>query len=80
MCLALPGQLIDISPDEPMLRTGVVDFAGVRKSVSLAYLPDAKLGDYIVVHAGLAIGTVDEDEAKASLQAFSDWDQFQAAQ
>lgn len=80
MCLALPGQLIEISPDEPMLRTGVVDFAGVRKSVSLAYLPDAKLGDYVVVHAGLAIGTVDEDEAKASLQAFSDWDQFQAAQ
>lgn len=74
MCLALPGQVIEIDSSEPLLRNGVVDFNGVRKSVSLAYLPEAKPGDYVIVHAGLAIAIIDEQEAQLTLQAFAEMD------
>lgn len=74
MCLALPGQVLEIDSSEPLLRNGVVDFNGVRKSVSLAYLPEAKPGDYVIVHAGLAIAIIDEQEAQLTLQAFADMD------
>lgn len=63
MCLAVPGQLISVSEDEPLLRKGSVDFGGIRKEVSLACVPEAKVGDYVLVHVGLAISTLDETEA-----------------
>lgn len=74
MCLALPGQVLEIDSSEPLLRNGVVDFNGVRKSVSLAYLPEAKPSDYVIVHAGLAIAIIDEQEAQLTLQAFAEMD------
>lgn len=74
MCLAVPGQIIEIMGDDPLARTGVIDFAGVRKSVSLAYLPEAGLEDWVIVHAGFAIARIDETEAHASLQAFAELD------
>ncbi len=64
MCLAVPGKITSISGDDPLLRTGKVDFGGILKEVSLAYVPDAKLGDYVIVHVGFAISQVDEAEAK----------------
>lgn len=79
MCLAVPGQITSISDDEPMLRTGHVDFSGISKQISLAYLPEAAINDYVIVHAGFAISIIDEDEAKASLQAFQDLDDFEAS-
>lgn len=63
MCLAVPGKLVEIAGDDPAWRTGKVDFGGIRKEVSLACVPEAGLGDYLLVHVGVAIGTVDEDEA-----------------
>jgi hydrogenase expression/formation protein HypC len=63
MCLAIPGRITKIEGTEPLLRTGTVDFAGVTKSISLAYVPEAVVGDYVLVHVGFAIGTVDEAEA-----------------
>lgn len=63
MCLAVPGKLVEILGDDPAWRTGKVDFGGIRKEVSLACVPEAALGDYLLVHVGVAIGTVDEDEA-----------------
>lgn len=63
MCLAIPGQLLSIAGDEPLLRTGRVSFGGIVKEVSLAYVPEAKQGDYVIVHAGFAISTLDEEEA-----------------
>jgi len=63
MCLAVPGKLIHIGDGDPMLRSGKVDFGGIVKDVSLALVPDAREGDYVLVHAGIAIGTVDEQEA-----------------
>ena len=46
-----------------MFRTGKVDFGGVLKEASLAYVPEAKIGDYVIVHVGFAISRLDEDEA-----------------
>ena len=63
MCLAVPGKILTISNDEPLLRTGRVSFGGIVKEVSLAYVPEAKIGDYVIVHVGFAISIVDEREA-----------------
>ncbi len=63
MCLAIPGKILSISEPSPLQRVGKVDFAGVSREVSLALLPEAGEGDYVLVHAGLAIGKIDEDEA-----------------
>jgi len=63
MCLAIPGKITQISGEEPLSRMGKVDFGGVLKEASLAYVPDAKVGDYVIVHVGFAISCLDEDEA-----------------
>lgn len=62
MCLAVPGELLTIVEGE--VPTGEVSFAGVTKTVCLALLPEAKVGDYVVVHAGFAISRVDAEEAR----------------
>lgn len=67
MCLAVPGQLISISGDD-LLRTGTVSFGGVLKQVSLAYVPDAQLDDYVIVHAGFALTILDPQAAEQTLQ------------
>jgi len=63
MCLAVPGKIVTIEGDDPILRAGIVDFSGVTKRVNLSYVPDAKVGDFVLVHVGFAISTVDEEEA-----------------
>jgi hydrogenase expression/formation protein HypC len=64
MCLAIPGRIIEIHDDDPLLRKGKVDFGGVVKEVSLACTPEATVGQYVLVHVGLAITIVDEREAQ----------------
>jgi hydrogenase expression/formation protein HypC len=64
MCLAVPGKIISIEGDDPILREGKVDFGGVVKRVNLSLVPEATIGDYVVVHVGLALSIVDEEEAK----------------
>lgn len=65
MCLGIPGRIVALAgpADRPEQRTGTVDFDGVRREVCLAYTPDADVGDYVIVHVGFAISTVDEEEA-----------------
>jgi hydrogenase expression/formation protein HypC len=63
MCLAIPGKILSIAGDDPLLRTGRVSFGGIVKEVNLAYTPEAGVGDYVIVHVGFAISTVDEAEA-----------------
>ena len=63
MCLAIPGKVTSISGEDPLLRSGKVDFGGVLKEVSLAYVPEVKVGDYVIVHVGFALSRVDEAEA-----------------
>jgi hydrogenase expression/formation protein HypC len=63
MCLAVPGKVLSIIGDEPLTRTGQVSFGGIVKEVNLAYTPEADIGDYVIVHVGFAISTLDESEA-----------------
>jgi hydrogenase expression/formation protein HypC len=67
MCLGIPGKVMEIR-DEGGLAMGKVDFGGVRKDACLAYLPELKLGDYVIVHVGFAISRVDEAEALKTLE------------
>jgi len=66
MCLAVPGQIQNIQHDDP-LRMGTVSFGGVTKEVSLALVPEAGIGDYVIVHVGFAISKMNEAAAQASL-------------
>jgi len=73
MCLAVPGRIISLSNDaDPLARKGQIDFSGITKEISLAYVPEAGINDYVIVHAGFAISVLDEEEATATLQAFKD--------
>jgi hydrogenase expression/formation protein HypC len=80
MCLAVPGKIINITGDEPLSRMGNIDFSGIKKQISLAYLPEAKIDDYVIVHAGFAISIIDQEEAKESLKAFQQLDAFEDRQ
>lgn len=64
MCLAIPGKIERISGDDPVTRMGRVNFGGIVKEASLAYVPETKIGDYVIVHAGFALSRVDEEEAQ----------------
>ncbi len=64
MCLAIPGKILSISGDDPLTRMGKIDFSGVVKQTSLAYVPEVVVGDYVIVHVGFALSKVDEDEAQ----------------
>ncbi len=63
MCLAVPGKIVSIEGTDPLLRSGRVDFAGIVKQINLSYVPEARIGDYVLVHVGFAISTIDEAEA-----------------
>ncbi len=63
MCLAIPGRLESIDGTDPLAATGRVRFGGILKEVSLACVPEAKVGDFVLVHVGMAISVVDEEEA-----------------
>ncbi len=63
MCLAVPGKIISIEEADAVFRSGRVNFGGIVKNVSLSYVPEAKIGDYVVVHVGFALSIVDEAEA-----------------
>lgn len=66
MCLAIPGRLESIEPADPF-PMGTAEFGGIRKQVCLAFVPEAEVGDYVLVHVGFAISMVDEIEAQRTL-------------
>jgi hydrogenase expression/formation protein HypC len=68
MCLAVPGKVIEIFGDDPLLRSARVSFAGVIKRVSLTCAPEAVVGDYVLVHVGVAISVVDAKEAEETFR------------
>jgi len=63
MCLAVPGKVMTITGSDPLTRAGKVNFGGVVKDINFAYVPEVKVGDYVIVHVGFALNTVDESEA-----------------
>ena len=81
MCLAVPGKILSVNEgDQPMGRIGVVDFQGNRAETSLVLTPEASVGDWVLVHAGFALQTLDEADALETwkyLQACYPEDAFQ---
>lgn len=76
MCLAVPGKIIEISENLP-IRMGKVDFGGVIREICLEAVPEAKLDDYVIVHAGFALNLLSEQEAMDSLEAFKELDEIE---
>lgn len=68
MCLAIPGRIVAIADGTGFDRRGTVDYDGVRQEVALAYLPEAQIGDYVLVHVGFAITRLDPAEAERILR------------
>ncbi len=66
MCLSIPGKIMEIYKDGSLLM-GKVDFGGVLKEVCLDYVPEAKTGQYVLIHVGFAISLLDEEEAQETL-------------
>jgi len=64
MCLGVPGLVLRTERNDLGMAMGTVSFGGIRKEICLAYVPDVKVGDYVLVHVGFALSRIDEDEAK----------------
>ena len=77
MCLAVPGKIEKIlDSEDPIFKNAIVSFGGVNKEVSLAMLPEAELGNYVMVHVGVALSIIDEEEANetvAALKQMGEW-------
>lgn len=67
MCLAVPGQVREIVGDDALMRIGKIAFAGIIREASLMLLPEATVGDWVLVHAGVAITVLNEAEAKQTM-------------
>ncbi len=75
MCLAIPGKVIEIVTREG-LQMARVQFGGVTREACLDYVPETRVGDYVLVHVGFAISRVDEEEAKRTYEALAELDQL----
>lgn len=71
MCLSLPGKIISID-ENPDLRMAEVDFGGVRREVCVEWVPEANIGDYVLVHVGTALTVLDEESALESIAALTE--------
>lgn len=79
MCLAVPGKIEKISNTaDPLFRNAVVSFGGVLKEVSLAMLPEAETGNYVMVHVGVALSVIDEREAHETMEALKQMGEWMA--
>ena len=76
MCLAVPGKILSIKGQEPLTRTGRVSFSGVVKEVNMAYVPEAEVEDYVLVHVGFAISKIDEQEANQVFEYLREMDEL----
>jgi hydrogenase expression/formation protein HypC len=76
MCLAIPGKILSVENEDPLARAGRVSFGGVVKEVNLAYVPEAAVGDYVVVHVGFAISKLDEQEAQQVFEYLKQMDEL----
>lgn len=76
MCLAIPGKVETITGEDPLTRMGRVNFGGVIKEACIAYVPEVKVGDYVIVHAGFALSIVDEAEAQQVFEYLRQMDEL----
>jgi hydrogenase expression/formation protein HypC len=75
MCLAIPGKIVEFHENQGV-RMSKVDFGGITREACIEYLPDAQLGDYVLVHVGFAISKVDEDEAARTYKYLEEMNQL----
>ena len=76
MCLAVPGKILSFDTNNPYLKMAKVDFNGVEQDICIEWVPEAKLGDYVLAHVGTALSILDEESAKASLETFSEMEEL----
>lgn len=76
MCLGVPGKIVSINEGDNFSKTGKIDFSGVIKEINLAYVPEANVNDYVIVHAGFAISILDESEANEVFKYLNELDSF----
>jgi hydrogenase expression/formation protein HypC len=77
MCLGVPGRVVDWLDRDPLFARAEVEFGGVRREVHMACALEAEVGDYVIVHAGIAIGRIDEQEAARALREFGRIDEIE---
>jgi hydrogenase expression/formation protein HypC len=75
MCLGVPGLILSVDGEDELLRTGLVDFGGIRKQINLSYVPEADAGDYVIVHVGFAISKLDREAAQTTLEYLDELEQ-----
>lgn len=76
MCLAIPGKVETITGQDPITRMGRINFGGIIKEASLAYVPEVKVGDFVIVHVGFALSIVDEAEAQQVFEYLRQMDEL----
>lgn len=69
MCLAVPGRIVSVAGEVSLGRVGRVDFGGIVKEVNFDFVPEAEIGDYVLVHVGFALSVIDEEEAAQIFEA-----------
>jgi hydrogenase expression/formation protein HypC len=79
MCLGVPGKILSIEPNPLGMTMGKVSFGGVAKEVCLAYVPEAQVGDYVIVHAGFALNKLDEAEALEVFELLKEMGELEGA-
>lgn len=72
MCLGVPGKVIEWIDQDPIFGRAIIEFGAIRRECQMACTPDAKVGQYVIVHAGIAIAIIDAQEAERTLQDLSD--------
>lgn len=76
MCLGVPGKVIKLEENPLGMTMGRVSFGGITKDVCMAYVPEVKVDDYVVVHVGFAISIIDEEEAHRTLEFLKEMDEL----
>ena len=76
MCLAVPGKVVSIDERNPELKMAKVNFSGVTKEVCVQWLPEVKIGDYVLVHVGFALNKIDEKDAEETLRILGEINNF----
>jgi hydrogenase expression/formation protein HypC len=78
MCLGVPGKIVSVEANDLGIPMGKVSFGGIAKEVCLAYVPEAEVGDYVIVHAGFALSRLDEQEAQEVFALLSELGEVEA--
>lgn len=77
MCLAIPGKVVEWLDHDPVLARALVEFEGIRRACHMACVPDAVVGDYVVVHAGVAISRIDAAEARRVFELLAPFEEHE---